>query len=216
MMSPTVMLARAWGLKPHGGDAVECGLCGSREPSRLADDVLKSGFTNRDELRSLYVCWACEACLNDRRSRSSLIVDAAGYRRLARSEVWPLLLDPPKPLFLLYLTTSGKKHGLFRQVVAVSRDTFWLQCEDRAALFSPRTCAPWMRNAGELVAVGVSREGVETGRYRQTDYDLVGVRHLVEKDAVLRAVRGRTLWDIVVGLMPSREHLKETTWATSA
>lgn len=111
MRSATEFVARALGSVRPSGELAPCGFCGTLAPGLPAERVLKENFTNRDEPRAPWVCWACEACLNTRDTRSSHMVADGTFRRLERKEVWPLLLAPPEPPFVVYLTLSGQKHG---------------------------------------------------------------------------------------------------------
>ena len=209
MMSATHFTARALGNEAPPGEAQACGLCGQGAPGKPSRQALKTSFTNLDELHSDWVCWACEACLNDRRTRSSVVAFGGEFRKLIRAEIWPLLLDPPEPPFVLYLTRQGKKHGLFRQAVAGSREQFQLQCEELSALFRPRRYRGWMRLCAEMASAGCKRAELEVGRYSSWSYMKVGPDRLLAAEGVLREQRGSSKWDIVFGLMPSLDVLEE-------
>lgn len=207
MQTATMMVAMALGFEPHDGESHTCGLCGAEQPARPADRVLKSGFTNRDELTAPWVCWACEECIGDKRTRSSHLVTNDGrFRRVERKETWTLLLDPPDPPFALYFTASGQKHGLFRQTVAASRYIFRVQCESDGGMFH-RGHAEWMRAAAELVLAGCARSSMETGRYDPADYARCGVDFIEEREAKLMPRRPTALWRAIIGVMPGKADL---------
>lgn len=206
MPDATHFVAPALGAEPHDGPGETCGFCGRAAPSRPAESVLKENFTNRDELGSPWVCWACEACLNDSRTRSSHLVAAGVFRRLERKEIWPLLLDPPVPPSVMYFSLTGKKHGLFRQEIATSRDAWRLQCEDTWGWFARWQCEGWMRAAVRLRLLGVRRESLETGRYESGDY-LKARTGIAEWEAIVKPVRPSQLFTILLGTIPGKEDL---------
>lgn len=206
MPDATAFVAPALGAVPHSGPAETCGFCGSLAPCRPAERVLKENFTNRDELTSPWVCWACEACLDARETRSSHLVWAGVFNRVERRQIWSLLLEPPSPPFVLYLTLAGQKHGLFRQDIARSREAFRLQCEDLSGWFVRASCEPWMRAAVRLRLAGVRRDSLESGRYDSSDYlkDRAGI---LAWEAQIREIRSSQLFSIILGTMPGKEDL---------
>lgn len=210
MSSACRMVAEALGAQAHGGENALCGFCGGVAPARASESVLKENFTNRDELISPWVCWACEACLNAAETRSSHLVTRDGqFRRIERREVWPMLLAPPEPPFALYLTLSGKKHGLFRQSVAESRVAFRLQCEDLSGWYVVDRCSPWMREALALRRLGVRRVSLETGRYFSSDW--LKCRDAIKQfEGSVAGLRASQLFTILLGTMPGEKDIIET------
>lgn len=205
--SATVFVAPLIGAARPDREATTCGLCCGSEPCRDADKVLKSGFTNRDELDTPMVCWACEACLADRSTRSSLLAHDGKIRKLERREVWPLLISPPEPPFVLYWTLSGQKHGLFRQRVADSRDIFRVQCEDRGGDFYRPRSLPWMRAASELVLAKVSRDSMETGNYSSGDYAAAGEGFISDREKLIWPHRSWPATESILSIMPGVKDL---------
>jgi len=209
MIRASRMLTQAWALSPHGEQPQPCGLCGEVQPARPWQDVIKDTYTTQTDMKTPWVCWACEACLNDRRARSNVLVTAqGGYSRPERKQVWPLLLHPPALPFLLYLTLSGKKHGLWKQHVATSRELYRLQCEDLWCMFSPAADRAWMVACAALVVSKVRRDNVESGRYDSRDYVQASVGAVRSLEALIKPVRGTNKFALVFGVMPGRDDLE--------
>lgn len=212
MPDATRFVAAALGAAPSGELGHACGFCGSSEPGYPAEQVLKENFTNRDELTSPWVCWACSACLDARETRSAHLVTApsleiAGdFRRVERKEVWRLLINPPLPPFVLYLTLAGQKHGLFRQEVATSRDAFRVQAEDLSGWYVRAEWDQRMLAAVALRKLGVRRESLETGRYDSSDH-LKARSGIAAFEALVKAVRPTQLFTVILGTMPGKEDL---------
>lgn len=212
----TIMVARALGHEAHDGDRQLCGLCGALASCRPSGGVLKPTFTNCDELRSPWVCWACEVCLSDRAVRSHHLVDHDGFHKLNRLGVWHTLYNPPPPPFVLYATHSGKKHGLFRQAIATSPIAFRVQVEQLGGWFDRPAATPWVRVLVQLVADGARRESVATGHYTAHDYRTVGVQPIRGAEHVLQPVRTIDLFVALHGLLPAKDKLPEVlTWMSA-
>jgi hypothetical protein len=186
-----------------------CGLCGEQQSARPWQEVIKDTYTTQLDLKTPWVCWACEACLNDRRSRSNVLVANGVYSRPERKQVWPLILNPPAAPFLLYLTLSGKKHGLWKQHVATSREMFRLQCEDLWCMFSPEQDRAWMIACARLLYGGARRDNIETGHYHSGDHTAVGLRELRGLETAIKPVRGTNKFALVFGTMPGRDDIEE-------
>jgi hypothetical protein len=207
--SATKVFAETLKYQPTNISAKDCGLCGRHEPAKYWKDVLKDTFSGRSELNSEWICWACEICINDKRTRSNIIIINKAYHKPFRKEIWPFLFNPPKPQWLIYLTLSGKKHGLWRQHIAISNTRFKLQCEDYACMFSPSKDSKWMTAAANLVLEGAQRSSTQNGKYNSTDYYRVGKKRLCELEKIIQPIRHSQKWAIVFGLMPGKDDLKE-------
>jgi len=204
----TSITAAALGHLDGSGEEQHCGFCGRVAPAQKAWKALKNTFTNGDELHSEFICDACVFCLNDKRTRSSFVATRGEFRRLLRSEIWPTLLEPPEPPFALYLTVSGKKHGLFRQRLATSRDSYQVVAEELVGHFDRRSSARWMRHLIDLTHAGVRRATLETGKYGSGDY-IAAMDMIRDLEPALKPVRGSDLWAIVFGLMPGRKDMTD-------
>lgn len=204
----TIWAAKALGYRPHDDCPSACGLCGALAPARPWKTVLKSSNTSQAELKAQNVCWACEECMNDSRTRSNMLITNDGaYRKPERKEIWRLLIEPPDPPFVLYLTLTAHKHGIWRQHVAITKTAFRLQCEDYSCTFKPAQDVKFMAACYRLMMACVRRDSVETGRYTSKDY-LTAREVIKQNEPILQTVRSSEKWAIVFGLMPSREDLK--------
>lgn len=215
MIKAPEVFCRAVGHKPHDGEYNYCGLCGNYARSKHWKDTLKPSFTAQAELKSPYVCWACECVANDRRSRSNILVKNVSretgvgeYSKPQRKEVWPLLFSPPAPPFLLYLTMSGKKHGLWRQHIAMNKDGFRVQCEDLSCVYLDNDKI-WMMNVANMVLNGCSRKSIMSGMYPSRDILSVGVERIRDIEPHLNMIRGSYKWLIMLGVMPGKDDLKD-------
>src|SRR5690606_29417343 len=166
-------------------------------------EVLLSSFTALDHLHSEWVCWACQWALSTRATRSSHLATGAGTRKLERKEFWPLLLSPPEPPFVLYLTESGQKHGLYLQRIATSRNLFRVQVDDWSCDFVPSRDVEWMTAAADARRLGVSRDSVASGDYSSREILAMGKEYRwIEQ--VLQRWRGTSNLRLL-RLMPGKE-----------
>lgn len=219
MRSASIFVATALGAAPPQERSAPCGFCGATAPGRPTAAVLKENFTNIDELVAPWVCWGCEATLNDARTRGHFAADERGFLELKRGHIWPLLASPPPPPFVFYVTHSGKKHGLFRvrMRVAESRSRFWLQCEQLGGEFVAEEMLPIMRAAIVARKAGALIDSLVTGSY--DPYMIAKARSEIRAfEALALPIRSTPIFRIVLPLLPGREDLaltEEALWPKS-
>jgi hypothetical protein len=156
--------------------AQPCALCA--QP--FADRPLKvsEAFTNWDRLRepgSKLACPACAACLATPKLRwGSWVATTAGVRYLDRPAISEALFAPPEPPFVLYVTTSFKKHGFFKARLNLGRERFYVQFEELGVDFEPgRWMAAW-EALWDLYSHGFSKRELLHGGYNQRKVRLFG------------------------------------------
>lgn len=202
-MSATIFVAHCSGVTAPDAPSADCGLCGAFAPARPWRDVLKPSFTALPDLHAEFLCWACEWALSTRATRSSHLAHGDTVRKLERKEFWPLLLDPPEPPFVIYLTESGQKHGLYLQRVAEYRELFRVQVDDWSCDFVPSRDVEWMTAAADARRLGVSRDAIASGDYSSREVLAMGKEYRwIEK--VLERWRGTNNLRLL-RLMPGKE-----------
>lgn len=79
------------------------------------------------------ICEYCYTlCRDQQYRRKSWVATPDGIKFLKREEVLPVLLDPPKIPFAIYITRSGKKQGFLhlRKRVNYSKERYYIAFED--------------------------------------------------------------------------------------
>jgi len=101
------------------------------------------------------------------------------------------LLNPPEPPFLFVISTSQKKHLIFRARVACSRDVYPLQFEEVALLVERAKFRECLAAFDRLFALGFSSDGIVTGRYHPAQLLKVGVATWREAERAIAPWRSR-------------------------
>jgi len=83
-----------------------------------------------------------------------------------RRERWRVLLvEPPEPPFLFSITTSGKKHHVFKGEVAYSRDCYPVQLDDERVFVHTGILADTFTAFEALYQAGFSKDEILSGKY---------------------------------------------------
>lgn len=168
-----------------------CWLCGgpTRGVGWLRDQWLTPSFTNHNlaaHPSSRAVCQACVA-LSSKSTWETYVaahtekglktghamswrfyshVFAENLHDCPTRERWrQWLLEPPEPPFVFCVSTSGKKHLLFRCRVAGSREVYPVQFEDEHIMVRRPAITRCLSDVEEGLAAGLRRDDILTGRY---------------------------------------------------
>lgn len=160
---------------------------------------MKASFTALSDLHGEYVCWACEWALATRWTRSAFVCIDGGVTRLKRKDFWPSLFAPPSTPFVLYLTTSGQKHGLYKARVNRTRGQCHVQCEDWSCEVTEGD-REWMICAVKARMLGVGRSALESCEFTSRDVLSAG-KEFRWVEATMRKAKGRPTFRLME-LMP--------------
>lgn len=126
------------GARVETASAGVCSACGRRPATRRLK-VSESFTAYPDFFSGGWVCEVCAQLIEDRRFRSShwLLVDGAA-RTLSKEELLQVLRDPPVGS-LVYVRSSGRRHGFIRALRFASSKTIAAVCgEDEGVLLVPK------------------------------------------------------------------------------
>lgn len=106
---------------------------------------------------------------------SSHCFSGAGWQRPSRTSVRDILLHPPLPPFVLSVALAGKKHVLFRAPLNHARDQFSVQADENTLLIDHARFAVVLDRVEQGLALGLSRDGIQTGEYHPSAILAAGV-----------------------------------------
>lgn len=129
---------------------------------------------------------------------------------IPRGEQWrDILLDPPEPPFVAMIPITAQKHLLFRCAVAWDRERYPVQFEEERVWIDRARFGECVIAAEDLLLMGMSREGVETGRYNQEAIRKAGVARWRAAEAVFAPWRrSHPAWvrlAVMIGRRPERK-----------
>lgn len=187
--------------KPHAATDAHCWLCGGTiDAPGWPRTVFPATFTNVNVAAapsSRTVCQACVAVSSGEtwaayaarrpdlglvtkhpiswRSYSHLVT--ATEHHCPRGPHWRRwLLDPPDPPFVAVVAVSGQKHLLFRASVATSQWIYPVQIEEERVVVNRERFAACLAAFEALYRLGLSKEGIATGRYHHGALVKIGPR----------------------------------------
>lgn len=86
-----------------------------------------------------------------------------------------IALGPPEGRWMLCLNTTGKKHTIFRGVVATSRDRFPVQMDETTVWCKRDTLTACLADFEALCALGFAKDGILAGVYHPAQLLKVGL-----------------------------------------
>jgi len=120
---------------------------------------------------------------------SSHVFSADEWLRPDRSGVRDVLLNPPKPPFVMTLASVGKKHVIFRARVNASREQFSVNLDDTEVLVVRETFARLLSDFEQAYEAGFSKDSLLTGHYNQAAILALGLSQWREIERKMRMWR---------------------------
>lgn len=97
---------------------------------------------------------------------SSHVFSADSWLRPERKELADILLNPPKPPFVITIAEVGKKHVIFRAKTNHSQDAYFVNIDDESILIH-RKSFELILSVVEQAYQYFSKDGILTGNYNQ-------------------------------------------------
>lgn len=114
---------------------------------------------------------------------SSHVFSADGWQRPDRKGARDVLLDPPKPPFVITLAAVGKKHVIFRARLNHDRERFSVQMDDAEVMVDLEPFRVLLAEFEEAYTLGFSKDSLLTGAYNQAAVLKAGVGRWREIEA---------------------------------
>lgn len=161
-MTPTEIIHRGLGAPKYEGGAEVSGLCcvcGATGTLAADKNIIKMGFTDWDYLSQPYtaVCEPCAVCLTEPKlRRSSFLANPEQVLWLGREDIWDVLFHDKPPLtppFVMYVTTSWKKHGSIKTRTNNNWESFCVQFEELGVVVEPASLTKLSKALGVFYSV---------------------------------------------------------------
>lgn len=122
--------------------------------------IVSSSFTDYAFLDK-YVCEDCSKLFS--LYFYNYIVDPDGIRLLNVRQLRDELCKPQKPPFRFVITTSQKKHLFYRSIVNNNPERFYVNLETEPICTTPSRMAELFGFVENLVTIGASKKGMQSG-----------------------------------------------------
>lgn len=187
-------------LVPHDGI---CAVCGKAISEGVPiKRVVSSAFTDWNMLADMtasHVCAACTWCIKEPKMRRSQYIATEGELiYFKRDDIEKHLFTPPATSFVIFITSSYKKHGSFRARVNDSQKLFYIQFEDRQILFSPSKYRDMFGLMEKMYAVFNKTREIGKGDYIQKRVMEYGLKEWRRDEAILKQYRGSQVFELLL------------------
>lgn len=121
---------------------------------------------------------------------SSHVFSKDGWLRPERSEIADVLLNPPKPPFVITLAEVGKKHVIFKSQVSHSIDDYFVNIDEQTIQVN-RQIFTNLLDIVERAYVHFSKDSILTGEYNQKAIMQAGLGVWREFESQLKVYRSK-------------------------
>ncbi len=136
---------------------------------------------------------------------SSHVFSGDDWLRPERKQIAEVLLNPPKPPFVITLAEVGKKHVIFRAKLNHSQDSYFIQLDD-ATILIKRTEFTTLLALVEAAYEHFSKDSILTGDYNQAAILKAGLGIWREYEAQFKEYRLKEYDMLRVACFVARKH----------
>lgn len=106
---------------------------------------------------------------------SSHVFSTTGWLKPDKAEVRDLLINPPNPPFVFVVASVGKKHVIFRSIVNLAQDVFFVSLDDSVIKVDLTIFRELLKDFELYYSMGFSKDSLMTGQYNQAAIMSVGL-----------------------------------------
>lgn len=178
------------------GSCIFCGL----ETSRGHKAELKDTFTAYDLIQGgSCICPECWHVYNEQMYRKKAwVVTLSTFAEVKRDGAKELLLNPPEPPFVIYLTQTWKKQGWLNLInrVQESQTDYTIGLDYDLIEVNTQKLDEYCTLIGELIEKKIMKTELQTGQIKAKSYEKLGYdMELIEK---IKILVGNPLWNLAI------------------
>ena len=197
----------------------KCLICGKEiQEGVKIKKALSSNFTNWDLCKSRmskYICKECTASLkNTDLRRNNIISDKSNCYLLKKNDLENYLFNLDKYVkgeFIVCITTTFKKHNVFRARVNNNTKSYYIRQEDKEFKFN----VDEMKNVYDKLNTAYlqfSKDEIKTGNYNMLAIQQFGIDRFIEYEEIFKKYRGGDQFELLLFILNSErrnEYIKE-------
>jgi CRISPR type IV-associated protein Csf1 len=177
----------------------ECILCGL-ETDKGHKAELKDTFTAYDLIQGgSCICPECWHVYNEQMYRKKAwVVTASTFTEIKRDGAKELLLNPPEPPFVIYLTQTWKKQGWLNLInrVQESKTNYTIGLDYDLVEVNTQKLGEYCNLIVELLEKKIMKTELQTGQLKAKSYEKLGYdMELIEK---IKMLVGNPLWNLAI------------------
>ena len=180
------------------GDAKgSCIFCG-RYSDNGSPAKLKTNFTGYQYLQSgSIICPFCYEIYNNQEYRKSMwYASKQRYKTFKRDEAKNILLNPPDPPYVIYMTKTWKKQGWLTLMNKVNydRDNFFVGFDYDVILVNHNMLVKYIDLITMLLEKGISKTELQTGQLKPRSLKKIDMDIELMKE--VQVLSGQALWTL--------------------
>jgi len=200
MNTLSLLLCSARNITPdQGAFAGSCIFCGlDTKHGHKAE--LKDTFTAYDLIQGgSCICPECWHVYNEQMYRKKAwVVTQSTFCEVKRGGAKELLLNPPEPPFVIYLTQTWKKQGWLNLInrVQESKTNYTIGLDYDLIEVNPVKLDEYCNIISEILEKKVTKTELQTGQFKAKSYEKLGYDiELIEK---IKILVGNPLWNLAI------------------
>lgn len=200
MTTLSKLLCSSRGITPDKGTLTgSCILCGlETECGHKAE--LKDTFTAYDLIQGgTCICPECWHVYNEQMYRKrAWVVTPSTFTEVKRDSAKELLLNPPEPPFVMYLTQTWKKQGWLNLInrVQESKSNYTIGLDYDLIEVNTEKLEEYCTLISEILEKKVTKTELSTGQFKAKSYEKLGYdMELIEK---IKTLVGNPLWNLAI------------------
>jgi CRISPR type IV-associated protein Csf1 len=183
-----------------GNVAGTCVFCGCDTERGYSNTLISSNFTAGDRLGGgNTVCPECLYVYNEPTYRKrAWVVTESTFAEVKRENAKELLLNPPDPPFVIYLTQSWKKQGFVNLInrVQESKSNYTIGLDYDLIEVNTEKLEEYCTLISEILEKKVTKTELSTGQFKAKSYEKLGYdMELIEK---IKTLVGNPLWNLAI------------------
>lgn len=196
-----------------------CALCGqSIEKGVSTSKIFKTNFTNHDyfDPAASHVCPACAFPFTEQTfRRTSFVTTTAKFIPIKRPELADWLFNPPLEPFAFCITTTFKKHLVFRAKANTNPKRYYIQFDDSGVIFEPYKLKTLFETLTELYVI-FSKTEILSGNYYPFRIKQFGLNKLMQTEQEVKKHRGSVSFRLLVHALNREENTQNDAAAEKA
>jgi CRISPR type IV-associated protein Csf1 len=200
MTTLSTLLCSARNIDPergtHTGPCIFCGL----ETAAGHKAELKETFTAYDLIQGgTCICPECWHVYNEQMYRKKAwVVTQSTFTEVKRENAKELLLNPPEPPFVIYLTQTWKKQGWLNLInrVQESQTDYTIGLDYDLIEVNTSKLEEYCSIISEILEKKITKTELQTGQFKAKSYEKLGYdMELIEK---IKVLAGNPLWNLAI------------------
>lgn len=195
------LICKAQGIVPcQGNESGTCVFCGRETEHGHSKKIISGNFTSWDRLScGTVVCPECNYVYSSPTYRKKAwVVTESTFAEVKRENAKELLLNPPEPPFVIYLTQTWKKQGFVNLMnrVQESKTNYTIGLDYELIEVNTSKLEEYCTLITDILEKKITKTELGTGKFKAKSYEKLGYdMKLIEQ---IKTLAGNPLWNLAI------------------